>query len=52
MNPHQGRTDRNLQALAERGFVRHVPPAQWALTEAGVAEAEGLLRKRDGRQES
>ncbi len=48
MNPHMGPTRRKLQALAERGFIRPVEPAQWALTPGGIAEAERLLRSRDG----
>ena len=51
MNPHTSHTHRKLQALAERGFVRRIEAAQWALTPLGIAEAERLLRSRNGGEE-
>ena len=47
MNPHAGRARRKLEVLAERGFVRHIVPSQWALTPDGITEAERLLQERD-----
>jgi manganese/zinc/iron transport system permease protein len=37
------RVNESLRALAERGLVREGPPARWALTEEGLAEATRLL---------
>ncbi len=48
MSPRTGHMHHNLQVLTERGLVRHVEPAQWALTAAGIAEAEALIRQRAG----
>lgn len=45
MRPGLGNRRQSLKALAERGHVRHAPHAgTWALTPAGVAEAERVLR--------
>ena len=46
MNRYTSHTRRNLQALTERGFVRRVGEGQWALTEAGIAEARRLFSER------
>ncbi|MDX1548620.1 MAG: hypothetical protein R3247_16610, partial [Rhodothermales bacterium] len=48
MSPTAGPVRPTLEILAERGLVRAVG-AEWALTEAGAAEARRLAAERDGR---
>lgn len=47
MNRYTSHTHGNLQELSNRGFVRPVAASQWALTPAGIAEAERLLKERE-----
>lgn len=44
MSGGSGRTHRNLQALAARGFVRPAGERQWGLTPEGKAHAEALAQ--------
>jgi manganese/zinc/iron transport system permease protein len=44
INAKQGGVDRSLEELEERGLVRRVDDGKWALTPAGINEAEQLAR--------
>jgi manganese/zinc/iron transport system permease protein len=45
MSFERSRVLHNLNELKERGWVRQVAPDEWALTPAGLAEAERLARR-------
>jgi manganese/zinc/iron transport system permease protein len=42
MNAQRGGVENSLHTLAQKGWVRQVDGATWALTEAGIAEAQAF----------
>lgn len=48
MNARRGGVEYTLKQLQGRGLVQQTAPNQWALTVAGIAEAERLLRDSPG----
>ena len=51
MSAGRGGVERSLEILSERGLVRAVSPGEWALTRAGIEEAEKAQAERGGRQD-
>jgi hypothetical protein len=43
---YQGGVRHSLRTLAADGFVREIKPNHWALTEAGIHEAQSLTADR------
>ena len=48
MSSGKGGVDKSLKTLEEQGFVRSVNSDQWALTKAGVEQAQNLMKIREG----
>lgn len=48
MSAGKGSVEKSLEILRERGLVRLVRPGEWALTKAGVSEAERMIELRNG----
>ncbi|OGE21820.1 MAG: ABC transporter [Candidatus Dadabacteria bacterium RIFCSPHIGHO2_12_FULL_53_21] len=51
MSAGKGGVERSLEILSERGLVRAVSPGEWALTRAGIEEAERAQGERGGGQD-
>jgi manganese/zinc/iron transport system permease protein len=51
MNRYQGGVRHSLKSLSANGLVREVAPDQWALTDAGVREAQALAFSRKNTHE-
>jgi manganese/zinc/iron transport system permease protein len=48
MSAGKGGVEKSLEILSERGLVRAVRPGEWALTTAGLEEAEKAMGERSG----
>ncbi len=48
MSSGKGGVDKSLKTLEEQGYVRSVNSDQWALTKAGVEQAQNLMKIREG----
>ncbi len=48
MSAGKGGVEKSLEILSERGLVRAVRPGEWALTTAGLKEAEKTMSERSG----
>ncbi len=48
MSAGKGGVEKSLEILSERGLVRAVRPGEWALTTAGLEEAEKTMSERSG----
>lgn len=48
MSAGKGGVEKSLEILSERGLVRAVSPGEWALTTAGLEEAEKTISERSG----
>jgi repressor of nif and glnA expression len=48
MSAGKGGVEKSLEILSERGLVRAVSPGEWALTTAGLEEAEKTMSERSG----